>query len=136
MRPVFQTEVSSDRGDCLRASVATILDLEISQVPHFKLFDRKWHTVLVGFLNSVGYQFHGSGRAKSHKMPEKYPHIDGYVLASVQSKSFPGCTHSVVMDLKGRIVHDPNPNKLWKGINVLESGELIHWSMIDRKQEV
>jgi len=34
------------------------------------------------------------------------------------------------MDLTGLIVHDPNPNRAWENINVLESGELNNWMMI------
>jgi len=136
MTPVFQTEVSSERGDCLRACVASLFDLEISQVPHFLLFGARWHNIFVHFLQGMGCEFHGSGWAHSHKYPKDHPHFDGFVLASVKSKTLENVTHAVVMDLDGVVVHDPNPNERWKGINVLESEELIHWRMIDRKPEV
>jgi len=35
MKPVFQTNNSVPGGDCLRACVASILELDIEEVPHF-----------------------------------------------------------------------------------------------------
>ena len=62
------------------------------------------------------------------------PSIDGFVMASVPSDFFEGCTHSVVMDLKGVVVHDPSPNKQWQDKNALESGQLNHWKMFGPKE--
>ena len=39
------------------------------------------------------------------------------------------------MNLKGVVVHDPNPNKGWENINVLKSKELQHWMMIGKAKK-
>ena len=65
-------------------------------------------------------------------MLSESPNIDGFVMASVPSRTFKDVGHSVVMDLKGLIVHDPNPNRKWQDVNVLESGDLQHWIMISK----
>ena len=56
------------------------------------------------------------------------------MIASVPSHSFEGLGHSVVMDINGLVVHDPNPNKAWEGINVLGTGDLKSWMMIGEKE--
>jgi hypothetical protein len=38
------------------------------------------------------------------------------------------------MNLDGIIEHDPNPNKFWQDINVLEVNVLKHWMMIGKKE--
>jgi hypothetical protein len=137
MIQVNQTIVDRGRGDCLRAAVASLLDLEILQVPHFILFKDGWWNVFYHFLESIGYELHGTGYPKSHKSAvADYPNVNGYVIATVPSKEFAefkDVTHAVVMSVDGLVVHDPQPNKAYQGINVIETGELISWSLIGNK---
>lgn len=134
MRTVFQTIMDANRGDCHRAAVASLLDLDISQVPHFRLFpEDMWHEVFHGFLWGCGFDWEGTGYPDKHGSPAEYSHIDGFVVATVPSKTFEGKSHAVVMNLKGMVAHDPNPNKSWLGINIIESGDLKHWSLIGKR---
>lgn len=60
MIPVNQTITDKGRGDCFRAAVASVLDLEILQVPHFILFEgHKWHMVFLRFIESLGWEEFG-----------------------------------------------------------------------------
>ena len=120
MKPVSQTIVSVIDGDCTRACLASILDLPIDAVPNFARFGAGW--------------VKGKDRPHGHIL-SRSPSIKGYVIASVPSKTFPNIGHSVVMNLKGVVVHDPNPNKLWEGINVKKSKELQNWMMIGKKKK-
>lgn len=52
------------------------------------------------------------------------------MIASVKSKTFEDVGHSVIMDMDGIVAHDPNTNRLWQDVNILESGDLRHWMMI------
>ena len=138
MKPCNQSIVDKEDGDCTRACVATVLGLELDAIPHFVRYGSGWFKVLWSLLRALDYEFYGTGFPKGEKYPKGHIlkeslNIDGFVIASVPSKTFTEVGHSVVMNLNGLIVHDPNPNKLWEGINVLESGELTHWLMIGPK---
>lgn len=138
MKPVFQTIVDKRRGDCMRATVASLLELEIEQVPHFILFD-KYFDIFWAFIRSLGYDYNGCGYLNSEssvvpKMPKLEDSIDGYFYAVVPSKTFSDITHAVVMDMTGMVVHDPNPNGLWQGINIIESKDLKYWYLLEKTE--
>jgi len=142
MKKVDQSIVDKGDGDCMRACVASILELDLCAVPHFmRIPEGKWFAVMSNFFWSLGYDYIGTGypkkpdRERGHILSES-PHIEGYVMASVPSRTFEGVSHSVIMNLDGKIVHDPNPNKKWQDVNVLESGDLEHWSMFELKKEL
>lgn len=127
MKPVNQLYVSSTRGDCTRATIASIFELELEQVPHFRLYqDSNWFLVYYYFIYSLGYEYMGQHHPEKSKL-EFEDSINGYFDACVPSKTFKGGSHSVVIDTNGVVVHDPNPNKLYQGENVLESGVLEFW---------
>jgi hypothetical protein len=139
MKPVDQTIIDKEDGDCTRACLATILELPIDAVPNFIRYKEKWFKIFWPFLNSLGYEYYGVGFPLGEEYPKGHilvdePNIDGYVIASVPSKSFEETGHSVVMNLDGEVVHDPNPNKAWQGVNVLKNGNLKHWMMIGSKE--
>jgi len=138
MNKVDQSIVDKEYGDCTRACIATILDLPLDAVPNFMQFKDKWFKVFHNFLLILDYAFYGTGFPRSVDKPNGHIlsesiNVNGLVMASVPSKTFENIGHSVVMNLDGLVVHDPNPNKLWQDINVLQSGELKHWSFIGPK---
>ena len=136
MNPVFQTITDAGRGDCHRAAVASIFDLEITQVPHFRLFDEDiWWDVFCNFIWSLGYEVIGTDSLIGGRIPSEYESINGYHLATVPSKTFLDKTHAVIINNKGMVAHDPNPNKKWLGINVVNSGELLHWSILEKRNK-
>jgi hypothetical protein len=140
MKPVNQTIVSKKDGDCTRACLATILELEIDAVPNFMRFKGLWFRVMWAFLKALGYDYFGTGWPISNDRPKGHilhqsPNIHGLVMATVPSRTFKDIGHSVVINLKGMVVHDPNPNKLWQGVNVLKSKDLQHWMMIGEKEK-
>ena len=139
MKPVDQLIVSVQFGDCTRACIASVLELDINVVPNFITFGSGWFRYFWDYLKELGFGFHGTGFPIGEEYPRGHilsesPNVDGFVIASVPSKTFENIGHSVVMNLKGLIVHDPNPNKAWQDINDLESGDLQHWSMISKTE--
>lgn len=127
MKPVDQMYVDSNRGDCQRATIASIFELELEQVPHFRLYtDSDWFLVYYYFIYSLGYEYMGSMRIDKNKLDIE-DSINGYFDACVPSKTFDNGFHAVVIDCNGVVVHDPNPNKLYQGENVVESGALKYW---------
>ena len=140
MTPVDQTVVCSKRGNCMQAVVASLFDLELEQVPHFRLYDidpdnkgASWFTVFTGFFYSMGYEYRGYSRLWKKRKLEKGHSVNGYFYGAVESRTFKGVKHAVVIDLDGVVVHDPNPNRAWRGVNVFKSGELDGWHCFTEK---
>lgn len=136
MTPIDQTVVEKEKGNCMQAVAASLLNLELEQVPHFRLYDTEsnrgkihgsWFNVFVHFFRSMGYEFEYYLREwKKEELKEEHS-INGYFYAGVESKTFENVKHAVIINLDGVVVHDPNPNKAWLNINVLESKELDGW---------
>jgi len=129
MTPVMQTICDRGKGDCLRACVASLLELEIEQVPHFIRYNN-WHASFIYFLASFGIQFNGTGRLSKLRFPEVSDTISGLVIAVVPSLNFEKMTHVVLMDIRGNVVHDPSPKLSYNGHNIIESNTLSSWSLL------
>lgn len=134
MYPVFQTVIDKTIGDCLRAAVASMFELDITQVPNFMMFQgSKWFDVYCYFLKGIGYEYKGT--VDKSILIKDDDLINGGVIASVASRTFEGRLHSILIDSKGKVIHDPNPNKKWLGENILETGEMLNWDSIKKGGE-
>lgn len=103
-------------GDCFRASIASILELPITDVPHF-LYDGSqdlWLERFTAFLGPLGYFMMTIPAAdwdfKSWKNLCKIKEPI-YHLISDESPRFSNELHSVV-GCDGNVIHDPHPSKL------------------------
>lgn len=130
MKAVFQTTVEQGDGDCMRAVVASLLDMTIEQVPHFIRFGEKWLDMYLGFLELCGWEYVGNN-SPGGVFPQIDGSINGYFYAVVPSSLYPDGTHAVVMDLNGIIVHDPNPNKHYLGKSLKAAG-VMYWHMFEK----
>lgn len=130
MIPVNQIIISEINGDCLRACIASLLELSINDIPNFADYGSEEMTVYKDFLNNHGYRYIGfnSNLIGGIRLNVNF-HIDGYYIAVVKSRTFENCFHSVIIDNRVKVVHDPNPNKLWQGI-ILTTETLIGYEMI------
>lgn len=119
MTPQQLTISSAENGDCLRACVASLLDLPIEEVPNFMDFggdDGGWFSDpengMNAFLWRNGYEYTGSESAESAL--KNCPGVDGHYIGVVDSVNFPGSTHAVIF--KGlELVHDPSTLTKWTG---------------------
>ncbi len=129
MIPVDQTVVHGERGNCLQASIASLFELKLEQVPHFMLFNGpiQWNDVLYCFIWAMGYDWIANGDPTESKIIKRDRTINGLTEACVPSKNFPEKYHSVIIDINGNVVHDPGPKKSYLGINVIESGDIVSW---------
>lgn len=89
-------------GDCMRASVASILGLPLEAVPHFVQYRRPadahlWWWALIGFCHVTGWEV---------GYVEEPPR--GWALASGLS---PRGHEHVVVAFAGEVVHDPHPSR-------------------------
>ena len=119
MKKVFQTVVDSGKGNCMQAAIASLLELDLEDVPNFIEFVGKgqWLKTMHGFLNEKGYDAITVGKSKGQgtqwlKDLAKFDNgVNGYLYASVPSRTFENGTHAVIVDTDLRVVHDPNPNQ-------------------------
>ena len=119
-----QKEVNGETGDCLRASMSSLLEYPLEAVPNFVLIPPYLRmSAIHGFLWSQGYALGDNMRPIGRCIGEG---IDGHFMASVPSRSIQGESHAVVINPEGWVVHDPNPNKKWIGVNVFDN-DILHY---------
>lgn len=58
MKPVFQSNVAAEQGDCLNACLASLLEIPLEHVPMFNMErdNGVWWHLVQEFLKSWGYQ--------------------------------------------------------------------------------
>lgn len=104
MLAVDQTQFAGEGagGNCVQASLASILNLPLSEVPHFlEVADRpeEWELAFMDWLEERGVGFI---RREGEWI------FDGYYLASGPSPR--GVSHMVVYH-DGKLAHDPHPSR-------------------------
>jgi hypothetical protein len=99
VKPVTQTKFPQ-RGNCFAACVATILEVDIIEVPAFEEVSLNPFIPAKRWLHEHGFDFH-------HSTAEYPP--PGYAIAVGESPRNPDIQHAVVT-LAGQVVHDPHPD--------------------------
>lgn len=131
MIKVYQTIIDQGHGNCMQAVIASLFELPLEAVPHFKE-EESWFLSLYKFVQKYDYDIQGTlynktdGLIKGTLM-EKYcdrfeeiremEGVKGYFFASVYSPKYyllaeqrkDSATHAVIIDKDFNIVHDPNP---------------------------
>lgn len=102
MKPVYQTALTPPDGDCVRASLASCLELPLEAVPHFR--GDKWEEA-ANFWLAENY---GLGLVPITINAEKFPVGVGYHL--IDGPSHSGNWNHVVVGWRGQVAHDPNPS--------------------------
>lgn len=137
MKRVYQTIVGNGqngtpRGNCMQATVASLLELELEDVPNFIELDKgngEGNVAMWNFFMSKGYDPSAFGcfDTKIEEYLEEMQSdggIDGYFYASINSPSFEGTTHAVIVNKRMIVVHDPNPNEKALG---LDASKIINY---------
>jgi len=130
MKKVYQENTSNINGDCMRAVIASIFEMDIKEVPNFIEFGTDWFSIFLDYFNSKGYKeitalynpiiFEKISPEYSLDRLKDFKGVNGFFYATVCSPTYnpkgdkSGITHAVVIDKEFNIVHDPNPN--YKGI--------------------
>lgn len=110
MKPIDQTKTldAGERGNCLAACLASIFELEISQVPALEeLPPGQWKIGLDQWASSLGKKI-------VKKAPDDFVTGEHYIAVGLSDK---GNRHATVW-LNGSIVHDPHEAR--KGLVSLE----------------
>jgi len=151
MKKVYQQKIDKDTGDCIQAVVASLFEVELSEVPKFIELGDNWWYEYKNYFKSKGY-FHkttlyspvfwdGVLDEFSISSIGEYSGVNGFFKASVCSPMFnpdgnlEGICHAVVVDKSLNVIHDPNPNNInviyprhddkYKGIRQIEIFEKL-----------
>lgn len=131
MKPVFQTVLNERNGDCLSAAIASLLELDVKDVPHFDVLNGDFMTRVNDWLRLRGLGWvriirprrrRGEGLIDEGRLPEDgsefthHPLPEGILcLATGKSPRGEWC-HSVVGRMVGghnfELLHDPYPSGL------------------------
>lgn len=96
MRRTTQTDTSRGNGNCLQAAVASLLDLPLSQVPHFV----RWPDWEIRFMNFM----------KEHGTPVTLGPYSGTSTGIGIGPTIRDTTHAVVLK-DGQMYWDPHPSR-------------------------
>ena len=139
MKPILQTVIDEGIGNCMQAAVASMLEVQLSDIPNFmdyadKKDPSKWHLKFMDVMESYGYEFEGSKMIADSKSETyfdlgKEMMINDCIYASVKSRNFEGTGHAVLLDSKGVVIHDPHPEQAFMGVDVVATDELNYWQM-------
>ena len=131
MNKVYQKNISGINGDCMQAAFASLLDLNLDDVPKFIEFGDQWFSEIFKFIKDHGCYFRGYLYGGKDVLEEfhvsnvsKSDGIGGFFYASVNSPKYykEGGTHAVIVDKNLNIAHDPNPE--YQGVKYPLSDEL------------
>jgi len=118
MRKIYQTRINGKNGNCMQAAIASLLDLNLEEVPDFISYEKDWGKVWFEFWNdriSPYYPTTINRDEKGTNMLIKIAKFDGgingFLYATINSQTFKGETHAVIVDTNLNIIHDPNPNQ-------------------------
>lgn len=113
MKPVDQTKFydkeKGEHGNCQQAALASLLELDLADVPNFMLDDdgnvdtSKFWQRFFKFCRSRGYEPYERHRVHGE------PTFAGYYLAYGTSPR--GVEHAVVYH-NGKLAHDPHPSRV------------------------
>ena len=102
MKPVYQTQFDSKTGNCLQASVASVLELPLDEVPNFML-EADLTTALGTFLAQFGMvSITLTASQVSRWRPSGFHLIGG--------RSLRGDFNHSVVGYNGEVIHDPHPS--------------------------
>jgi len=115
MKKIYQTIIDKGHGNCMQATIASIFDLTLDEVPNFIELDCNWFNVMGQMYIDRGYDLCCFNPQRDIEQTKEVLAVDkgvnGYWVATVNSIYFGGSiTHSVIIDKDLNVVHDPNPN--------------------------
>lgn len=136
MKLVDQQEIDlNGRGDCMRACLASLLELPMEEVPHLRAIQMDtgtWFGAFTTFLKKHGYEFQGTFYFNPYRPDGQWSElakrslgVDGFFMAGGPSPRGAVGGHAVIIDSLGQIVHDPHPSRAGceiKDVYMIERG--------------
>ena len=129
VKPIYQTIFGPENGNCLQATVASIFEEPLENVPHFCEGMREdWQEVYDAWLQKRGLQLM-TVDARSCRRARWVPR--GYHVIAGQSPRFDR-QHAVV-GLSGEVVHDPHPEAI--GLDTEETWDVFVITLTEEGNE-
>ena len=138
MKKVLQRVVSASKGDCARAVLASLFEVDLEQIDPetaTPATPAKQVKAIRKVFEGHGYAgWFPSGRWQYRKNLRTIMKMDGgvngYFYVVVPSQTLEGVSHAVVIDKHGNIVHDPNPNQkalklTWRDLTMIYTTQRI-----------
>ena len=127
MIKVYQTRISNTDGNCAQATIASLLNLKLKDVPDFvrNHHIKPMNPEIIKFLQSKGFN---TQYAKPPKKLIRNKGKNGYFYAIVHSQTFNNTQHAVVIDKHLNIIHDPNPNGKCLKLNHNDTKQSLDYS--------
>ena len=118
MKQVWQ-DITGENGNCMQAAIASLLELELNEVPNFKAAGKRALRNMIDFMRERGYSFVSLVRPKHGlRCISSEIGVNGYFFAVVRSRVNDGGHHAVVIDRECNIV---NPvNRKYEGMKEFE----------------
>lgn len=113
----FSDPARQTHGDCFRATVCTVLQVDPATLPHPIAFSGEWNLGFHKAIRKLGWQIRTTAYCSQWTAAQdwhtEYPYrfvIPRVVLAAGMSPR--GFRHSVVWDrIAERMIHDPHPSR-------------------------
>ena len=134
MVPVMQTKFSDEvggvHGNCMAACVASIMELDIEDIPAWEDMgnDGSWGESYYSFLESHGYETDGMANREGYTesalwdfVLDQCPGVDGYFIVGGDSPRI-ARGHAVIY-CNREMIHDPHPSGM--GVSVVREVYLI-----------
>lgn len=140
MKPVKQTLVCGKNGTCMQAALASLFETDINKtIDVMKSSEKNWMPDLIYWVrtNTV-YEYKGivSAHEDSSKTLDALQSlyaVNGFFYGVVPSRNFKGESHALIIDRNGIVVHDPNPDNKWLGVDTVLTKELEYWYRFESK---
>lgn len=108
MKPVNQTKFGNEEGNCFAASIASILEVGLRDLPELNSYSNKnWFGDLWNYLRSHGYTYVGTIHDEERMLVYDKGVKGYYVVCGDSPRGFSN-GHAVVY-YKGKLAHDPYP---------------------------
>lgn len=104
MKKVYQTITTLPNGNCMEACIASLLEIELSEVPSFGK-EESWYDNCQIFLAQYDLQLLCYVSDTTSEMRNL---LLGYYIGAFPSPNTEGIDHAVIMK-DSKVVHDPNP---------------------------
>lgn len=135
MKPVYQTIIGMEHGNCMQAAIASLFELPLEDVPNFRELDDPNHHLMQFGLDKkyelVGTIYNTGVKTIDRLKDDDIVGINGYFYAVVYSPKFYDefkGKHAVIIDKNYNIVHDPNPDN--KGITKYPEADKLGYNGI------
>jgi hypothetical protein len=110
---LFFDASTGERGDCLKCCIASLLELDYDDVPHFAAMGDMWWIEWTNWLAARGWQLYNAYHRVADDDPARLTgYTCGYWLASVTSRRTrpdgSNISHMILMR-DGEVAWDPHP---------------------------